>query len=138
VDKWQPRTQVEIGVGDSFTWPDRRTPGRQYLILQVYEANHAGRSIHFASSARHFMLHGSDNTDYGATQAFFNTYKMPRMQEFTDLLPGGKSVGGIAFDIPIRRGTYLVLWEEGKATGWLPIAQVAVGPGHKPIVSPFS
>jgi hypothetical protein len=138
VDKRHLRTRVEIGVGDSFTWPDHRTPGRQYLILQVYEANHAGRSIHFASSARHFALHGSDKTGYDETQAFFSSYKMPRMQEFTDLLPGGKNVGGIAFDIPLRRSTYLVLWKESKAASWLPIAKVAVGPGHKPIISPSS
>jgi hypothetical protein len=138
VDKWQPRTRVEIGVGDSFTWPDHRTPGRQYLILRVYEASHAGGSSHFASSARHFALHDSDKTDYGETQAFFSRYKMPRMQEFTDLLPGGKNIGGIAFDIANRRGTYVVLWRESKAATWLPIAQVAVGPGHRPIVSPSS
>jgi hypothetical protein len=129
---------VEIGVGASFTWPDHHTSGRQYLIIRVYEANHAGKSIHFASSARHFALRGPDTTGYGETPAFFSTYKMPRMQEFADLLPGGKNVGGIAFDIPNRRGTYLVLWKDSEAASWLPIARVAVGPGHKPIVSPSS
>jgi hypothetical protein len=138
VDKWQPRTRVEIGMGDGFTWPDHRNARRQYLILRVYEANHTVSSIHFASSARDFALLGSDRTAYGETSGFFSSYSMPKMQESEDLPPGGKNVGGIAFDIPVRRDTYMILWKARKAAKWLPVAKVAVGPGHKPIVSPSS
>lgn len=136
VAKWQPHTRVEMGVGDAFTWPDHRHARHQYLILRVYEANRAGGALHFASSARHYALLGSDRTAYGDTPSFFSSYTMPRMRESKDLAPGGKNVGGIAFDIPIRRAIYVILWKERQATRWLPVAKVAVGPGHKPIVSP--
>jgi hypothetical protein len=136
VDKWQPRTRVEMGVGDAFTWPDHRNTRRQYLIVRVYEANRTGGPVHFASSARDFALHDSDGLAYGETLSFFSGYNMPRMQESEDLPPGGKNVGGIAFDIPVRQGTYMILWKVRKAARWLPVAKVAVGPGHKPIVSP--
>jgi hypothetical protein len=138
VAKAHPGTHVELGVGDAFTWPNHGNARRQYLVVRVYEANHARSSVHFASSARDFALSGSNRTTYGETPGFFSSYKMPRMQESKDLLPGGQNVGGIAFDIPIRRGTYVILWKERKAAGWLPVAKVAVGPGHKPIVSPES
>jgi hypothetical protein len=138
VAKWHPGTRVEMGVGDAFTWPDHRNARRQYLIVRVYEANHTGSSVHFASSARDLALSGSNRTAYGETPSFFSSYHMPRMQESKDLPPGGKNVGGIAFDIPIRRRTYMILWKERKSAGWLPVAKVAVGPGHKPIVSPAS
>jgi hypothetical protein len=138
VDKRQPRTRVEIGVGESFTWPDHRNARRQYLVLRVYEANHIGGALHFASSARDFTLLGSDRTAYVETPGFFRSYTMPRMQQFENLPPGGKNVGGIAFDIPVRRGAYKILWKEHATARWILVARVAVGPGHKPIVSPSS
>jgi hypothetical protein len=60
------------------------------------------------------------------------------MQQFENLPPGGKNVGGIAFDIPVRRGAYKILWKEHATARWILVARVAVGPGHKPIVSPSS
>ena len=112
-----------MGVGEGFTWPDHRNARRQYLILRVYEENRTGGAVHFVSSARDFALLGSGRTSYGEAPGFFGSHNIPRMRGSEDLPPGGKNVGGIAFDIPVRRGTYVVLWKEPRTC--------PVAPGRK-------
>lgn len=138
VDKWQPSTRLEMGVGDGVTWPVHGNARQQYLVLTVYEANRAGSRIHVTSSARHFELADTNKIVYRETQVSSLPGTPPRMREFKDLPPGGRNVGGIAFGVPVHRGTYKVRWKASTVVGWVTVASVSVGPGHRPIVSPSS
>jgi hypothetical protein len=137
IDLQDTQTYIEVGVAPGFTWNDEDNATLQYLMLGAFESNDAN-SGSFDSEEGDFELEDSSGQVYTSTYPVSSQYNTPKMLDFTELPPGGNNQGTISFDIPRGGGAYSLLWQENFDSGWVPLAQVIVGPGHTPIVRAIS